>query len=209
MPVDQRRSDDLAGSFAPGRQGHGDRDRGAAGVVDPRRRSEDVHADAEQLGDGLQHGRQRRGRVGMPLDQTQQTDVVAEDAVPAAVPSLSGHRGQIRLDRDVVHQPRHRTAVRIDHVERRGQVAKDAHAGHRRRLAVGVEGPSHLPRAACGELRCEHRPVRSGGRQQLDLVNRHGFLSHAIESFEQAAIRNDNILAGWEIVKQNRPEDSA
>lgn len=43
----------------------------------------------------------------------------------------------------------------------------------------------------------------------VDLVNRHGFLSHAIESFEQAAIRNDNILAGWEIVKQNRPEDSA
>lgn len=43
----------------------------------------------------------------------------------------------------------------------------------------------------------------------VDLVNRYNELTHLIDRFDEAATRRGNILAGWEIVKQNRAEGSA
>jgi hypothetical protein len=43
----------------------------------------------------------------------------------------------------------------------------------------------------------------------VDLVNRHNELTHLIDRFDEAAVRRGNILAGWEIVKQNRTGGSA
>jgi hypothetical protein len=41
-------------------------------------------------------------------------------------------------------------------------------------------------------------------REIVDLVNRYNELTHLIDRFDEAAVRRGNILAGWEIVKQNR-----
>ena len=43
----------------------------------------------------------------------------------------------------------------------------------------------------------------------VDLVNRYNELTNLIERFDKASVRSANILAGWEIVKQNRAEGSA
>ena len=130
---------------------------------------------SEAASKGISQGAISAGLSGVTLDQAEQADVVTEDAVPTTVPGGPGmperprHSGQIRLDGDVVHQSRHRTSVPVDHVERRGQVAEESHAGHRCGLAVGVEGPPHLAPAPCSDLRRERRPVRSGRCQELDL----------------------------------------
>lgn len=42
----------------------------------------------------------------------------------------------------------------------------------------------------------------------VDLLNRYSDLTHIIDRFDEAAIRRANILAGWEIVKQHRADDS-
>ncbi|RUN78433.1 hypothetical protein EJC47_00725 [Sphingomonas sp. TF3] len=42
----------------------------------------------------------------------------------------------------------------------------------------------------------------------VDLVNRHNELTNLVERFDKASVRRANILAGWEIVKQNRAEGS-
>ncbi|MES2095298.1 MAG: hypothetical protein V4459_00920 [Pseudomonadota bacterium] len=41
----------------------------------------------------------------------------------------------------------------------------------------------------------------------VDLLNRYGFIQYVIQSFDQEGIREANILAGWEIVKQHRAGD--
>lgn len=43
----------------------------------------------------------------------------------------------------------------------------------------------------------------------VDLVNRYNELTNLIERFDKASVRSANLLAGYEIVKQNRAEGSA
>ncbi|WP_374943156.1 hypothetical protein [Sphingomonas sp.] len=43
----------------------------------------------------------------------------------------------------------------------------------------------------------------------VDLINCYNELTHLIEKFDEAGVRRANILAGWEIVKQNRAGEGA
>ena len=43
----------------------------------------------------------------------------------------------------------------------------------------------------------------------VDLVNRYNELTDIIDRFDEAGVRRANILAGWEIIKQQRAGDSA